>query len=185
MKVKLIKSGPLIFILLFISCQPNGKKNRQTKIDYQVPSHLSKDSTNYYLICHADTDAGNLKDGTELSKEGFEQAAFWGDYFSDKELDLFYTTKETFAFQTMIPIVHAYKGQVENIDKDFKFSRKFWQKTYGQNTLMVSHDIKNKKFADQLLRSDKYKLKDLDKETYILKLTIDEERYIQDTLIRF
>ena len=184
MESKFKKLGLLILTLLLISCRSNEKKKEEIKVEYEVPSHLSKGNTSYFLIGHADTQNKNLSNSTELSEKGFEQAAFWGDYFSDKELDRFYTTTETFAFQTMIPIVHPYKGQVRDIDKEFKFDQEFWNKTYGQRSVIISSEEQNTNFANEILQYNKYKVTDVD-ENYLIKIQINKMRQVKDTLIKF
>ena len=94
MELKLRQLGVLIIMLLLISCQSDNKTDKKPNIKYKVPAHLSKRNTSYLLISHADTQNENNKN-TELTEKGFEQAAFWGNYFSDKEIDLFYTSTET------------------------------------------------------------------------------------------
>ena len=185
MKSKFRKLGLLVFMFLLISCQSKSKEEEQIIVNYEVPSHLSKRSTVYYLISHGDTQNDHLTDETELNEKGFEQAAFWGNYFSDKELDLFYTSPQTFSFQTMIPIVHPYKGRVRNLNDQFDFNENFWSETYGKNTLVVSLDKKNKSFVNQLLGYNKYELQDLNEQPSMLKVIVDEKRRVKDTLIKF
>lgn len=184
MKSKLNRLVILTFVFLLISCQSEKKTEKKPIVKYEVPAHLSKRSTTYLLISHADKQEESNKN-TELTEKGFEQAAFWGNYFSDKEIDLFYTSTETFAFQTMIPIVHPYKGQVRNIENDFTFDQDFWSKTYGQKSIIVSSDQQNTDFVNDILQYKKYKLKDIKDENYLIKVNINKERHIKDTLIQF
>ena len=181
-KLNILSISILLFLL--ISCQPEKKKDKDAILKYKVPEHLSKKQTSYLLISHADIQDSNKKNA-ELSEKGFEQAAFWGNYFSDKEIDLFYTSTETYAFQTMIPIVHPYKGQVRNIENDFKFNQDFWSKTYGQKSIIVSSDQQNVDFVNDILQYNKYKIKDIENESYLIKVNIDQKRKIKDTLIQF
>ena len=184
MKSKLSQLSILILIFFLISCQSEKKTQKRPVVKYEVPSHLSKKNTSYLLISHAETH-DNKQENTELSEKGFEQAAFWGNYFSDKEIDLFYTSTQTFAFQTMIPIVHPYKGHVRNIENDFKFNQDFWSKTYGQKTIIVSSDQKNTDFVNDIMQYQKYKTEDIKGENYLIKVNIDKKRHIKDTLIKF
>lgn len=184
MELKLRQLGVLIIMLLLISCKSDNKTDKKPNIKYKVPAHLSKRNTSYLLISHADTQNENNKN-TELTEKGFEQAAFWGNYFSDKEIDLFYTSTETYAFQTMIPIVHPYKGQVRNLKNDFKFDQDFWGRTYGHKSIIVSSDQLNTDFVNDILQQKKYKISDIKDENYLIKVNIDKKRNIKDTLIKF
>ena len=185
MESKLTKLISLIFILLLIGCVSGTQEEENIKVEYEIPSHLSKQETSYFLIGHAETGTSNPDDHTELSGQGFEQAAFWGDFFSDKELDLFYTTTETFAFQTMIPIVHPYKGQVNNLEDKLTFDREFWRDTYGQKVVIVSYDQHNTDFVNDILQHNKYRSEDLTDKNYLIRLDIDIKRQVKDTLIKF
>lgn len=185
MELKLKIAGVSLFLLCLMSCQTDKSKKKSPKVAFDVPEHLSKRPTTYFIIRHGDT-KGDIRDvDTELSEKGFDQAAFWGDYFSDKELDMFFTSTETFAFQTIIPIVHPYKGQVRNLEKGFAFDKDFWQKTYGQRSVIVSSDKRNIEFAKKLLQYSKYEKEDLKDASYLLKLEVDEQRNVKDTLMNF
>lgn len=175
----------ICLLLVLAGCKSEQKTEEKPRVEYDVPSHLSKSKTVYYLISHAPTKNKKTHDSTELNEQGFEQAAFWGNYFSDKDLDLFYTTPETFAFQTMIPIVHPYKGQIRNIDDKLKFSQPFWKSTYSKNVVVISKDLENISFVNNLLNREKYHKKDLKNKRYLFKLTIDDNRFIKDSLFTF
>ena len=185
MELKLKITGVSFFLLCLVSCQTDRSKEKQPKVAFDVPEHLSKRPTTYFIIRPGDTNNDRKDDNTELSEKGFDQAAFWGDYFSDKELDMFFTSTETYAFQTIIPIVHPYKGQVKNLEEDLSFDRDFWQKTYGQRSVIVNSDSLNLKLTNQILQFKKYNPEQLKNNKYVLKLDIDEQRNIKDTLINF
>lgn len=172
-------------LLILAGCSSKQKTEEKPRVEYDVPSHLSISKTVYYLISHASTKNDKTSENTELNEQGFEQAAFWGSYFSDKDLDLFYTTPETFAFQTMIPIVHPYKGQIRNIDDRFKFSQSLWKSTYSKNVVAVTNDLENISFVNDLLDKEKYHKEDIKNKRYLLRITIDENRFVKDSLIRF
>ena len=185
MELKLKIAGVSLFLLCLLSCQTDKSKEKSPKVAFDVPEHLSKRPTTYFIIRHGDTNGDVKDDDTELSEKGFDQAAFWGDYFSDKELDMFFTSTETYAFQTIIPIVHPYKGQVKNLEQDLSFDREFWQKTYGQRSVIVNSDELNLELTNRILQSKKYSPEQLKNDKYLLKLDIDEQRNVKDTLITF
>jgi len=185
MKYSFNRLGILVLVFSMVSCQKTEQTSEKPKVKYDIPKTHGKKETTYLLISHADAAGEQIHKNTELSEKGFEQAAFWGDYFSDKEIDLFYTSTETFAFQTMIPIVHPYKGQIRNIDKQLSFNNTFWNNTYGQKSIIISSDQQNIDFVNDILQYDKYKLKDIKDKTYLFKVHVNKDRQIKDTLNNF
>jgi len=85
----------------------------------------------------------------------------------------------------MIPIVHPYKGQIRNIDKQLSFNNTFWNNTYGQKSIIISSDQQNIDFVNDILQYDKYKLKDIKDKTYLFKVHVNKDRQIKDTLNNF
>jgi len=171
----------LVFILI-VSCGSDKKHPRQLFI----PEGKTPAVTNYYLIRHAEKLRDSSYNGNpELSNKGFERSKYWGEYFRDKNLDLFYTTDYLRTFQTLIPIVYPYKGEIQFYEAaDTMFTDLFWTETYGKNTIIVGHSNTTPKFVNQIIGEKKYEsIPDtinyrlynvkIDKEGFILKDTFE------------
>jgi broad specificity phosphatase PhoE len=172
--------------LAFIcSCQTE-EKTPKGYVNFETPAGEEPKITNYYFIRHAEKDL-TTKDNPQLTLEGVERAAFWGEYFKDKALDLFYTTKYMRNFQTVIPIVHHYKKNptTYSVTKDSLFTEEFWKETYGKNAVIVGHSNTTHAFCNEILRAEKYS--EIDEKQYgnLYHIQIDEKGKIKDTLLFF
>ena len=165
-----------IFIFFLIACGSDKKQPRQI----EIPTGKEAKETNYYLIRHAEKRRDNPNEKKpELSDEGFKRSKYWGEYFQDKELDLFFTTDYMRTFQTLIPIVYPYKAEIQFYKaKDTMFTDEFWQKTYGKNTIIVGHSNTTPKFVNQIINENKYE-SILDSINYRLyKVKVDKDGFI-------
>lgn len=165
-----------ILLLFIIACGSEKKEQRQLLI----PKGKSPAVTNYYLIRHAEKirDSSNNKN-PELSDKGFERSKYWGEYFNDKKLDLFYTTDYLRTFQTLIPIVYPYKGEIQFYkSSDSMFTEQFWTETYGKNTIIVGHSNTTPKFVNQITGKNKYESIPDTINYRLYKVQIDKEGFI-------
>lgn len=151
---------------------------------FEIPEGKEPQTTTYYFLRHAEKDTSTQKD-PELTEEGIKRANYMADYFKDKDLELFYSTDYTRTIQTLIPIIHQYKGEIQSYDakKDTLFTEDFWKTTYGKNVLVVGHSNTNPGFVNEILSKKKYD--DMDESNYddFFKVEVDEDLNVKDTLI--
>ena len=171
------------FVLIFLTSCVSDKK---TKRQLAVPEGKTASETTYYLIRHAEKlrdDPANKN--PQLSEKGFERGKSWGKYFSDKNLDLFYTTDYLRTFQTLIPIVYDYKGEIEFYKaNDTLFTNAFWNATYGKNTIIVGHSNTTPEFVNQIIGAEKYEDIPDSINHRVYKVVVDKKGFIkQDTFI--
>lgn len=150
-----MKKYILYSLLIFlIACGSDKKESRLLRVpDGKLPA-----VTSYYLIRHAEKLRDSSYNGNpELSAKGFERSKYWGEYFKNKEIDLFYSTDYLRTFQTLIPIVYPYKGEIKFYNpSDTMFTDQFWKDTYGKNTIIVGHSNTTPQFVNQIIGVDKY-----------------------------
>jgi phosphohistidine phosphatase SixA len=152
----MIKKLSLISLLLLVmACGSDKEEPRQLL----TPDGKTPAVTSYYLIRHAEKLRDSSYNGNPtLSEKGLERSKYWGEYFEDKALDLFYTTDYLRTFQTLIPVVYPYKGEIQFYEpKDTMFTEQFWSDTYGKNTIIVGHSNTTPKFVNQIIGKNKYK----------------------------
>lgn len=178
----LLLFGLLLSIVLLTSCQQSKDHN----FHFDIPEGKEPQATTYYFVRHAekDTTDSNNKD-PQLTEEGIRRANYLATYFSDKELDLFYSTDFSRTIQTLIPTIHQFKGDIQSYEasRDTLFHQEFWKTTYGKNVLVVGHSNTNPKFVNEILSENKYD--DLDESNYdvFFKVSIDEDLNAKDSLI--
>ncbi len=169
-------------IVVCFACQGDKKKVRQL----DIPSGETPKETTYYLIRHAEKIRNNSsEENPELSDKGFERSKYWGEYFEDKNLEMFYTTDFMRTFQTMIPIVYPYKDQIQFYEtKDTLFTEEFWTKTYGKKTIIVGHSNTTPQFVNEIIGQEKYKTIPDTVNHRLYKVKIDKDGFIaQDTFV--
>ncbi len=148
------KSLYFLMLTILLSC---GKDSKSQKA-LPIPEGKTPAPTTYYLIRHAEKIRSDVQDkNPQLSDKGFMRTKFWGEYFKDKNLQKFYTTDYMRTFQTLIPIVYPYKGDIELYEvKDSMFTKAFWESTYGKNTIIVGHSNTTPKFVNEIIGLEKY-----------------------------
>jgi len=171
----------LLFLLIFFavfSCKEKKDSVRQLPI----PENVSRAETTYYLIRHAEKLRDNPKEkNPQLNEKGFERSKYWGEYFNDKKLDLFFTTDYMRTFQTLIPIVYNYKGDIELYDaSDSLFTSSFWKKTYGKKSVIVGHSNTTPRFVNEIIGQEEYKDIPDSINSRIYKVVIDNKGYISE-----
>ena len=183
---KTMKRMLILTCLVFAMACQSDKEAPKGYINFETPEGVQPKVTNYYFIRHAEKDL-TTKDDPQLTMKGVERASYWGEFFKDKALDQFYTTKYMRNFQTIIPIVHYYKKNPTNFNenRDSLFSKEFWQNTYGKNAVIVSHSNTTPAFCNEILREEKYA--EISEEQYgnLYHIQIDERGKIKDTLLFF
>lgn len=170
------KYALLAILLVLLAC--GSDKNQAYQL--MIPEGKSPAETTYYLIRHAEKLRDSSYNGNpELNKKGFERSKHWGDYFSDKDLDLFYTTDYLRTFQTLIPVVYPYKGQIKFYEpRDTMFNQKFWTDTYGKTSIIVGHSNTTPKFVNQIIGENKYQSIPDTINYRVYKVKIDKEGFI-------
>lgn len=168
--------------IVMSSCNSSNEQHFQ----FDIPEGKAAKKTTYYFLRHAEKDTTNPKDDDpELTEEGIRRANFMATYFADKNLELFYSTDYSRTIQTLIPIVHKFKGEIKSYDakKDTLFTRDFWEATYGKNVLVVGHSNTNPKFVNEILSEKKYK--DIDESNYdvFFKVVVEKDLSVKDTLL--
>lgn len=164
----------LLVIILLSSC----------KRQLTIPDDKAASVTTYYLIRHAEKLRDDPKNkNPQLSKKGFERGKYWGKYFGDKELDLFYTTDYLRTFQTLIPIVYDYKGEIAFYETgDSLFTNAFWKETYGKKSIIVGHSNTTPKFVNEIIGKEKYEQIPDSINYRLYKVVIDKKGFVaQDT----
>lgn len=172
----------IIFIILLIACGSDKKQLRQL----DMPTGEEAKATNYYLIRHAEKLRDNPdEENPQLSDEGFKRSKYWGEYFEDKNLDLFYTTDYMRTFQTLIPIVYDYKGEIAFYETgDSLFTNVFWKETYGKKSIIVGHSNTTPKFVNEIIGKEKYEQIPDSINYRLYKVVIDKKGFIAlDTFV--
>jgi len=170
---------------LLLACGSNEKP--EGYVNFDPPTNKNKyQSTTYYFIRHAEKDL-SVEDNPQLTFEGIKRANYWGEFFKNKELNSFYTTKFTRNYQTLIPILFYYKVEPEIYEPkvDSLFSQKFWNKTHGKNVIVVGHNNTTPGFVNEILRKKKYDIIEDGIHGNLYQVKIDERGFIQDTLLNY
>lgn len=170
-----------ISVLIF-SCNTSGKHNFQ----FDIPEGKEAKKTTYYFVRHAEKDTTNPKDkDPNLTEEGIRRANYLATYFSDKQLDLFYSTDYSRTIQTLIPIIHQFKGEIKSYTpkKDSLFTGDFWKETYGKQVLVVGHSNTNPRFVNEILSKEKYQYLDESNYDLFFKVEIEKDLSVKDSLI--
>ncbi len=147
----------LFFVLiLLMACKNDQQKTGSEKSTIEIKTPLEK--TTYYLIRHAEKD---LTDSTNhdpnLTEEGLTHAQFWSQFFSDKSLDMIYSTQYIRTIQTVIPTLDETKLQLTFYDPDKLYSQEFLNETQGKTVLIVGHQSSIPNLANKLLGKQQYK----------------------------
>lgn len=166
----------LFIVTILLSCG----KEESTRRKLMIPEGKEPAETTYYLIRHAEKLRNEPQNkNLQLSEMGFERGKYWGEYFKDKNLDLFFTTDYMRTFHTLIPIVYNYKGEIEFYEaKDSLFTTKFWKKTYGKNNIIVGHSNTTPKFVNEIIGLEKYEEIPDSINHRLYKVIIDKEGFI-------
>lgn len=172
----------ILISLLMLSCN----KSNTSSFPYDSPEGKEPQNTIYYFIRHAEKDTTNPKDeDPQLTEEGIRRANYMANYFADKDLDLFYSTDYSRTIQTLVPIVHEFKGTIQTYEakKDSLFTKEFWQETYGKNVLVVGHSNTNPGFVNEILSEKKYQ--DIDENNYdvFFKVEVEKDLTVKDSMI--
>lgn len=175
----------LVLVILF-SCRNNSNDKPEGYVNFDFPEEENTASTNYYFIRHAEKVLEDPNDeDPQLTIQGNKRSLFWSHYFKEKKLDEFYTTSFMRNFQTIIPTMHEYQGKptTYDADQDSLFTKEFWSDTSGKNVLVVGHNNTTPKFANEIIRKEKYPL--ISEKVYgnLYHVQIDKFGKVLDTLI--
>ncbi|GEM_PF-276861 len=179
------KVGLVLLMSLILGCGSDEKP--EGYVNFNPPEGFDNyQPTTYYFIRHAEKNLA-VEDNPQLTFEGIKRANYWGEFFKEKELNSFYTTKFTRNYQTLIPILHYYKGEPDVYEPkvDSLFSKEFWTATHGKKVVVVGHNNTTPEFVNEILRKEKYS--EIDEKTYgnLYQVEIDKNGFIKDTLLNF
>lgn len=179
------KLSLILIASILLSCGDAEKPEGYVNFN-PLGSTTEYDKTTYYFIRHAEKDL-TTEENPQLTFEGIKRSNYWAEYFTDKQLTAFYTTKFTRNYQTLIPIMHNFKGKpkVYELKTDSLFSETFWKDTYGKNVVVVGHNNTTPQFVNEILRKDKYTTIEDGVYGNLYKVEIDEAGFIKDTLLNF
>lgn len=181
-----MKSTPLYILSLIVVLMTSCNKSSTSSFPYDIPEGQNPQNTTYYFLRHAEKDTSNPQEkDPHLTDEGIRRANYMATYFADKDLDLFYSTDYSRTIQTLIPIVHKFKGTIQSYDaqKETLFTEAFWKKTYGKNVIVVGHSNTNPKFVNEIISEEKYQ--DLDESNYdvFFKVEVEKDLSVKDSMI--
>ncbi|NEV93134.1 histidine phosphatase family protein [Psychroflexus sp. YR1-1] len=181
-----MKSTPLYIISLIVLLMTSCKESSTSSFPYDIPEGQDPRNTTYYFLRHAEKDTSNPQEkDPHLTDEGIRRANYMATYFADKDFDLFYSTDYSRTIQTLIPIVHKFKGTIQSYEaqKDTLFTEAFWKETYGKNVLVVGHSNTNPKFVNEIISEEKYQ--DLDESNYdvFFKVEVKKDLSLKDSMI--
>ncbi|QNJ99208.1 SixA phosphatase family protein [Constantimarinum furrinae] len=144
-----------IFItVLLISCNNSEKDKTENNSSTDI-EHT--ESTTYYLIRHAEKDRSDTSNSDpELTPEGHERAKRWAKYFSDKELDLIYTTPFVRTMQTVLYTASEQNIEPKRYDPTSLYSEEFKKNTVGKNVLIVGHSNTTPAFVNAIIGDNRY-----------------------------
>lgn len=139
------------------------------------------DITTIYMIRHAEQAEG---EDPGLSEEGKERIQKWGDYFQDKNISTYYSTKykRTTLTATMIGSYTAKPGEPGTTSKLFTIKgyggpedlllKQVAEDHKGENVVIVGHSNTIPKQINTLLESDKFNTINEDEygNLYIIKI---------------
>ena len=94
--------------------------------------------TTYYFIRHAEKDLTDRTDPA-LTAEGEARAREWARYFSNKDIDLVYSTQTQRTQRTAAPTAAAVGVEVRSYSPDELPGPAFRAATTGKNVLVVGH----------------------------------------------
>ena len=124
---------PLLFALLACTASPTtDATNADVAIVDRAPT------TTYYFIRHAEKDLTDRTDPA-LTAEGEERAREWARYFSDKDIDLVYSTQTQRTQSTAAPTAAAVGVEVRSYSPAELPGPAFRAATKGKTVLVVGH----------------------------------------------
>ena len=148
----------LLALILFTTCKNDTEKGTKSELDKETTQiETPMEKTTYYFIRHAEKDLSDpTNQDPHLTDEGLERAKFWGEYFSDKSLEMVYSTKYTRTIQTAIPTLDTTKLQLAFYDTNTLYSPKFLKETQGKTVLIIGHQLSAPTLINKLLGEKKY-----------------------------
>lgn len=149
-----------IFIVI-LACQQFS--STQSKGELKVNT-----TTTYYFIRHAEKELSG--DNPNLTEEGKRHAEAWSSYFSDKSLDLIYSTDFNRTQQTAKAVSDKTGISVFSYDVNQSYTETFKKETLGKNVLIVGHSNTIPGFVNDIIGENKYS--DLDEENYDSLFTV-------------
>lgn len=149
MKTKIL---PLLLLLMIVtSCKQPGTDAETAAIDPTV--------TTYYFVRHADKDLSDpTNNNPMLTTEGHNRAMRWGDYFTDKNIELIYTTPYHRTTQTAAHIAMKVDSSAVIYDyfPNILYDNAFKLETFGKTTVVVGHSNTNPTFVNKIIGANTY-----------------------------
>lgn len=116
------------------------------------------EKTTYYFIRHAEKDQTNPNNlDPKLTSLGVERAVFWANFFSDKSLDMIYSTDFIRTKQTVAPLLSKTNLSLHIYQAYQLYSKEFLAETHGKNVLIVGHQISIPQAIKKITGEDRYK----------------------------
>lgn len=135
-------------VLLFASC-----KNQATSKEVDI----SKASTTYYLIRHAEKDrTDSTESDPTLTNMGFKRAQYWAQYFDSIPLNEIYSTNYKRTLQTIAVVANQKKKEVKVYDPKSLINGDFLEKTKDQRVLICGHSNTTPQLVNQLMKEELY-----------------------------
>lgn len=145
----------LVALIFLMSCKNDSKKSQLVKSISETQKPVEK--TTYYLIRHAEK---NLADSTNLdphlTERGIARAQNWANFFSDKSIDMIYSTEYTRTIQTVIPTLDQTELELKFYNPDKLYSKEFLEETQGKTVLIVGHQSSVPNLVNKLLNEQRY-----------------------------
>ena len=157
----------LIFLGTMCSCL-NPNPNSETTQD--------SSETTYYLIRHAEKDRSNSSNpDPELTSEGNQRAKNWAKVLKDVDFDAVYSTKYKRTLSTARPVAEKNELEILLYDPNDLYNEEFQKATKGKTVLVVGHSNTTPKFANAILKQEKYNDIDDAENGALFILSLNEE----------
>jgi len=165
-----MKTNFILFALLLtiiVSCG-NVKKNENLA--------ESAETTTYYFIRHSEKDRSNPDNhNPDLSTEGQLRAERWADYFSDKNIEVVYSTNYNRTIQTATPTAEANGLEIQFYDPTNMYDDVFIKETKGKNVLVLGHSNTTPQFVNAIIGKNSYEDMDDTDNASLFIVTINGE----------
>lgn len=112
--------------------------------------------TTYYLIRHAEKNSENMEGNPDLTEKGLQRAENWAKIFKDIDFDAVYSTDYKRTIKTATPTAKSKGLEVMIYDPRNLYDETFQKATKEKTVLVVGHSNTTPKFANTILKKEKY-----------------------------
>lgn len=176
----------LLLLLVFMTaCKSDNKKTPQksSKEKTNKQTNIPMEKTTYYFIRHAEK---NLTDPTDndpyLTKKGLERAMSWANFFSDKSIEMIYSTTFTRTIQTVVPLLDKTQLDLKFYEPGALYSDEFLAETRGKNVLIVGHQTSIPAAINKIISKNKYEKIPADVYGNLYTVTLHEDGKITSSV---